>query len=227
MPALPPTFEGKRLAATLTPPSPRPSRGEGKGEGPLPSKMRNLIPPVKDVLDMDGPAPWQHRHHVESHGQPGEILLSRQPQVGRTFDAPFRLMRDGLHRGGKGAARLDLDDQHEVSTPCDQTDLAEPRPVAAGDDAKSLQRQRRGRQPLARMAAFIGLPPPPKRGVAVSSLSHLGVPEAADTGPAWAGRSFAPPRPPPSRRASLPRAIAAAGPCLRAPAPPRGAGRRR
>src|SRR5690606_41330482 len=50
------------------------------GPGFKPPFVRSrLIAPVKDILHMHRPSPWQNGHHVETDRKPGIVSLARQP----------------------------------------------------------------------------------------------------------------------------------------------------
>ena len=114
---------------------------------------------------MNRPAPGKYGHHVETQRKSGIVRLSRQPEIGRAVDPPFRYAADSVHRLAKRRPRLHLDDQHQISAAGDQVDLAELRAVAPVDDPLSLEHQRERRQPFAAMAETVGGKAPGAPGI--------------------------------------------------------------
>ena len=102
---------------------------------------------------MHRPAPGQHGDEVEAQGEAGVVALPGEPEVGGALDAALRVRADGVHRFGQSRARLHLDDGDEIAATGDQVDLAEPRAVADGEDAKAFQAQGPGGEKLAAVAA--------------------------------------------------------------------------
>lgn len=94
---------------------------------------------LEGVLEMLRPAARANRHDIVSERQAVGILLTGQPEIaGRPYSrlSGMAYRVDGL---ALGAARLDLDEDDQVSFAGDDIDLAEAGAVAQRQDLIALQ----------------------------------------------------------------------------------------
>src|SRR5690606_14449840 len=93
-------------------------------EGGLPMRVTRRsaakLSACEVVLHMDRPATRHDCYEVVAQAELCIVRLARQPQRCSPMNAPLRIIRHGVHRFCKRAARLDFDDRDHVAAPRDE-----------------------------------------------------------------------------------------------------------
>ena len=115
---------------------------------------------------MPRPAAGDGEDDVEAAVEFGGGRVRGDPQLGGPRDAASGRRRSGLDRLGLARPLLDLDEDDDLAAPGDDVDLADRRPVAAGEDAIEFEAEEERGERLGPPPADFRAPPP---GVRFSS----------------------------------------------------------